>query len=442
MKKNLFMVAAVALMAMVSCNKEEVNNGGVEVTPEPTVIVEFEAGFDIETKTALDAEGTKTVWTLEDRISINGQEFKVSEIKEDGKAIFVNVADLPAAFGAPFTAIYPYGSDGKVPAEQTAVAGNFDPKAVIETATSDNYSLSFKNETSLLKFQVPSDFAETITSVSVSSDNVLAGTDAKTVTITGSFEADEDYYLAVLPGAATNFVVRINGYLSKSAEKVTINRSSIMNMKKLPAPVASGWTIVGAHNSWDVKSGIKLYNDLSGAVAKNVSGGSEFKLVKDEKDWFSTMVPAGKKGSWCKLHKDRVNIKPASGYVDVWVSADGTACGVVDLDAAMPSTYQYYVVLQHNWDWKNRKLHSWIVNPESNLMGNWPGSSPKGTFNYDNNGYSFWEIPTKANGVKIGVIFSNNGVDQTKNNYIDPLDTDKCYWLEYRNGQGNFSVEM
>ena len=108
MKKNLFMVAAVALMAMVSCNKEEVNNGGVEVTPEPTVIVEFEAGFDIETKTALDAEGTKTVWTLEDRISINGQEFKVSEIKEDGKAIFVNVADLPAAFGAPFTAIYPY----------------------------------------------------------------------------------------------------------------------------------------------------------------------------------------------------------------------------------------------------------------------------------------------------------------------------------------------
>ena len=127
MKKNLFMVAAVALMAMVSCNKEEINNGGVETTPEPTVIVEFEAGFEVETKTALNAEGTKTVWTLEDRISINGQEFKVSEIKEDGKAIFVNVADLPADFGAPFTAIYPYGSDGKVPAEQTAVAGNFDP---------------------------------------------------------------------------------------------------------------------------------------------------------------------------------------------------------------------------------------------------------------------------------------------------------------------------
>ena len=447
MKKNLFMVAAVALMALVSCNKEEINNSVVEQPQEePTVIVEFEAGFDVETKTALDAEGKKTVWKSDDRISINGQEFKVSEIKEDGKAIFVNVNNLPSDFAAPFTAIYPYGSDGSVPAEQDAVAGNFDPKAVIEKATSDNYSLSFKNETSLLKFQVPAsaEFSEKISSVSITSTDVLAGSDAKTVTINcaDGFDSDKTYYVAVLPGEKKNFVVRVNGYLSRRADKVNVTRSPIINMKTLPAPVASGWTIVGAHNSWDTKTGIKLYNDITGSVAKNVSGGSEFKLVRDGKDWFSTMVPAGKKGSWCKLHQNRVNMKPAAGTVDVWVNADGTACGIVDKNASMPSTYQYYVVLQHNWDWKNRKLHSWIVNPESNLMGNWPGSSPTGTFNYDNNGYSFWEIPIKANGVKIGVIFSNNGADQTQNNYIDPLNTDKCYWLEYRSGKGNFPVEM
>lgn len=46
--------------------KEEINNGGVEVAPEPELIVEFEAGFDVETKTALD--GKKTVWNLQDRI--------------------------------------------------------------------------------------------------------------------------------------------------------------------------------------------------------------------------------------------------------------------------------------------------------------------------------------------------------------------------------------
>ena len=241
MKKNLFMVAAVALMAMVSCNKEEINNGGVETTPEPTVIVEFEAGFEVETKTALNAEGTKTVWTLEDRISINGQEFKVSEIKEDGKAIFVNVADLPADFGAPFTAIYPYGSDGSVPAEQDAVAGNFDPKAVIETATSENHSLSFKNVTSLLKFQVPAsaDFSEKITSVSITSTDILAGSDAKTVTINcaDGFDSDKTYYVAVLPGEKKNFEVCINGYIAKTAPKVTIARSTIADMKRLPKPV-------------------------------------------------------------------------------------------------------------------------------------------------------------------------------------------------------------
>ena len=444
MKKNLFMVAAVALMALVSCNKEEINNGVVDPQePQtPSVTVEFTASLgEEETKTTLDAENRKTLWVETDEISINGQKFTIKEIQEDGKAIFVNEGTLPEDFAAPFTAIYPFGSDGKVPAAQKAVAGNFDPEAVIEIATSENYTLSFTNVTSLLKFQVPADFAEDITSVSVSSDNVLAGSNAKTVTINGKFESGKHYYIAVLPGEASNFVVRINGYLSRRADKVSIAHSTIMNMGALPAPVASGWTIVGAHNSWNTETGIKLYNDVSGAVAKNVAGGSEFKLVKDG-GWFSTMVPTGKKGSWCKLHKNRVNMKPASGSIDVWINAEGTACGVVDSNSTMPSTYQYYVVLQHNWDWKNRKLHSWIVNPESNLMGNWPGSSPKGTFNYDNNGYSYWEIPTKANGVKIGVIFSNNGSDQTQNNYIDPLNTDKCYWLEYRSGKGNFSVEM
>ena len=231
MKKNLFMVAAVALMAMVSCNKEDINNGGVDVTPEPTVTVEFEAGFAVETKTALDAEGTKTVWTAEDRISINGQEFKVSEIKEDGKAIFVNVADLPADFAAPFTAIYPYGSDGKVPAEQTAVAGNFDPNAVIETATSETHSLSFSNVTSLLKFQV----AAACDAVTLTSDDDLA-TDSKEVTISGDFVAGSTYYVAVLPGEKANFAVSVDGYVVKSASSVNIATSSIVNMKTLPEP--------------------------------------------------------------------------------------------------------------------------------------------------------------------------------------------------------------
>lgn len=475
MKKNLFMVAAVALMALVSCNKEEINNVGEPQEPqtpevvEPSYYIEFTADLGAEEtvtptvqqsaiRTTIDVANKKTLWVEGDAISVNGKKFVVKELIDGGlSARFVNEGELGTDFKAPYTAKYPYKANQtvEIPATQTAVEGGINPAYVPAVAYSDDNSLSFKHAASLLKFQVPAACKE----VKLSSDDALAGTltvtmpntydgtptvsaSGKEVTISGDFKTGKDYYIAVLPGKKNNFVVRIDGYLSKNAASVTVNRSTIANMKTLPAPVASGWTIVGAHNSWNASTGIKLYNDISGAVAKNVTGGSEFKLVKNGSEWFSTMVPAGKKGSWCKLHMNRVNMKPASGSVDVWVNADGTACGVVDKNASMPSTYQYYVVLQHNWSWSNRKLHSWIVNPESNLMGNWPGSSPKGTFNYDNNGYSYWEIPTKANEVRIGVIFSNNGSDQTQNHYIDPLNTDKCYWLEYRSGKGNFPVEM
>ena len=310
MKKNLFMVAAVALMALVSCNKEEINNSVVEQPQEePTVIVEFEAGFDVETKTALDAEGKKTVWKSDDRISINGQEFKVSEIKEDGKAIFVNVNNLPSDFAAPFTAIYPYGSDGSVPAEQDAVAGNFDPKAVIEKATSDNYSLSFKNETSLLKFQVEA----ACDAVTLSSDDDLA-TGSKTVTINGDFKTGETYYVAVLPGEKANFVVRLDGYLSKNAASVKINPSTIVNMKALPAAKKSAWGVIGLNGDWN--NDIAMYNDLDGYyVAKNVEIKStdEFKLRKDG-NW-TTSISGGITAP---------DTKRDGGWVNITISKAGT----------------------------------------------------------------------------------------------------------------------
>lgn len=233
MKKNLFMVAAVALMAIVSCNKEEINNGGFEPQePQtPSVTVEFTASLDTEeTKTTLDAVNKKTLWLDSDEISINNVKFAIKEIQDDGKAIFVNADPLPEDFSAPFNAVYPYGSDG-VPATQTAYAGNFDPKAVIETATSEDYSLKFKNETSLLKFQVPA----ACNSVTLSATEDLAK-DSNTVTISGDFVADTDYYVAVLPGVKTNFEVNLYGKVARSAPSVEISSSSIVNMGKIPTP--------------------------------------------------------------------------------------------------------------------------------------------------------------------------------------------------------------
>lgn len=398
MKKNLFMVAAVALMALVSCNKEEINNNVVEQPQEePTVIVEFEAGFDVETKTALDADGKKTVWKSDDRISINGQEFTVSEIKEDGKAIFVNVSKLPEDFAAPFTAIYPYGSDGSVPANQDAVAGNFDPKAVIEKATSDNYSLSFKNETSLLKFQVEA----ACDAVTLSSDDDLA-TGSKTVTINGDFKTGETYYVAVLPGTKKNFVVRIDGYLSKNAASVTINRSTIVNMKTLPAAEASAWGIVGAVNDWSTDSPLTMYKDLNDCVLiRNFSGGA-FKFVKNN-TWDisrgirSRDASSPAKGTWNLCGTKDISL--SNGAYDVYFNPKDGVFNYVDkgnnVDTYAPSGKAIYLQVKE-WSAADAYFEAWV----------WGSSQADAWYKFamagekDNKHYVIY-VPNDATGMKI-----------------------------------------
>lgn len=266
MKKNLFMVAAVALMALVSCNKEQINNVGEPQEPqtpevvEPSYYVEFTADLGAEetvtptvqqsaTRTTIDVADKKTLWVEGDAISVNGKKFVVKELIDGGKsATFVNAEELPANFEAPYTAKYPYKANQtvEIPATQTAVEGGIDPANVPAVAYSDDNSLSFKHAASIIKFQV----AVACDQVVLSSDDALAGTltvilpekfdgvptfsaATKTVTVNGSFVAGQDYYVAVLPGEKTNFAVKIEGYELKSAAKVNIKRSTVANMGTL-----------------------------------------------------------------------------------------------------------------------------------------------------------------------------------------------------------------
>lgn len=220
MKKILFVVAAVALMAFTACNKEEINTGVETVAGT----VEFVAGFDAETKTTL-SEG-KTLWVEGDEISINGQIFEIKELVNEGEsAVFINKNELPADFAAPYVALYP-ANVTELPAEQTVEAGKVNSAYMLERAESDGYSLSFKNMVSLLKFQVPT----ACESVAISSDGVLAGSDAKIVTLSGEFEIGKYYYAAVLPGTKDNFNVKVDDYVVKSAPSVNIANSSIITM--------------------------------------------------------------------------------------------------------------------------------------------------------------------------------------------------------------------
>ena len=358
MKKNLFMVAAVALVALTACNKEEVAGGNQDVQPvAPTAVVEFTASFS-ETKTALNAEGKKTLWVETDRIDINGQEFKIKELVDGGLAAkFENVNELPANFAAPFTAKYPYGVE-EVPATQTAYAGTFDPAAVLEIATSDNHNLSFTNVTSLLKFQVPA-ACQTVT---ISSDDVLAGSDAKTVTVNGPFAQDETYYAAVLPGTKANFVVRIDGYLSKNAGSVTIDESTIANMKTLPAPKEASVELRGdAPLSWD--NGTKFYEDIDCLVLKNVSltASQGFKILNGS-TWLQGALPTDK---WAVLKENGGNMKLAAGNYDIYISKTSKVISVVSAGSPSPELIKpesgyMYLLPSDNWLEANAHFAAWI----------------------------------------------------------------------------------
>lgn len=244
MKKNLFVVAAAALMALVSCNKEELGNNtnGVVFTAE------FEQ--DATTKTTLGEmgeKGRKAHWVKGDKVKINGVEFSATS---DGPvAEFVTEADFAEA--ATYRAVYPAesykGSGVLIPAAQNGAFAN----ASISVAESNVQTLVFNNLSSILKFQVP----VSCTTVTFESINSIAGQISVSyadgvmtpnytsltnpqkkiiVTVEGGFVAGTDYYVAVKPGSH-KFTVSIDGNISKSSEKaVTLERSKIYDFGVLP----------------------------------------------------------------------------------------------------------------------------------------------------------------------------------------------------------------
>ena len=250
MKKNLFMVAAVALMALVSCNKE--TNSPLQ--PAPVSDIKFEAEFvNEQTKTSIgdaDDNGYRNVtWDIGEVVYINGTLFTATGRKEDGKAIF-ETKNLDFATAEKYDAIYP-ASAGEtlaavtIPAAQDGTFAN----AAIAVAQSENRSLAFMNVASLIKFQVPAAYS----TVTIESTANLAGavsvsfneagvpvigevTNASKKITLENVNAGVDYYVAILPGDH-KFTFNLDGRLSKEATKtLTATRAGILALGVLPKP--------------------------------------------------------------------------------------------------------------------------------------------------------------------------------------------------------------
>ena len=435
MKKILFMVAAVASMVFTACNKEDFI-GGVDA---PAGTVEFVAGFAVNTKTVLDAANKKTLWLETDAIDINGEKFVVKELFDNGaSATFVNENDLSADFAAPFTATYPYGSNG-VPAEQTAFEGNFDQSAVIEVATSDNAILEFKNASSLLKFQV----AVACSEVKVSANENLANS-SKTVTIKGDFVSGKDYYVAVLPGKKTNFAVCLDDYCSKSVASVNIGVSTIADMNTLPEPLRKvyvkndlNWSDLSLYvwGEGDINAGAWPGTKLT--TTENVGGNSYYVYDLKGKAFAPTGIivngKATKSGSTKVLVQTSNITEGLTGNKYYRLSMRENYYKEVDPNDLNTFGFRIYVYIQkgdnhvdpylHIWDTKGITATTW--NNQLKMTQNWTYPETGGKTFY------YYEPPTSAYNSMNFIVTLNNGTKQT-GDIKGPLKNDYyvCAWAD------------
>ncbi len=432
MKKTLFMVAAVALAAAVSCNKEGLGDNGEGQAPSSIV---FTAG--VETKTTLVDNGDKTYdihWVNGDAIVVDGVTFTTED--DGAKAFFYTESAFTA--DNDYYAIYPASAGTSfesitVPAVQTAKAGDFHAAAVVSVAKSATTSLDFKNVTSILKFQVPAP-AETVT---ISSTSAIAGevsvdynngepawtakNTVNEVTVNGPFETGKDYYVAVLPGEKADFEVKLYGKVAKSQASVEVKRSKVMNMGEIPAPELKLYVEddtdysalylymydAAGNNTWPGTK-ITATETVNGVVYKVYTVpadrlGKEYTYIFNNNDNKSQV----EENKTIKFNKDNY-LRLTKKYSEV---VDESNTGKDD-----PITL--YVRNDDNW----AKLNYYVWNSSTN--NSWPGKSvdmTKKTKIEDNN-YYYVELGSHS----WNNIIINNGSNQTSDLTI-PSKTDDIY---------------
>ena len=359
MKKNLFMVAAVALMALVSCNKEEINNGVQEPASDIVFVAEFDQEAD--TKIALGElvdKVRKTTWVAGDEIKINGTVFSA---QADGASTEFKTTTAFDETAKTFRAVYPASSyisttAVDIPASQNGTFAG----ASIAVAESSTTSLTFQNLVTILKFQVPVNCSK----VTFESTASIAGRIAvnynegvitpdyagvtqpnKTINVTGSFVPGTDYYVAVKPGTHT-FTVKIDDEVSKASTKaVTVERSKILNMGVLPEPkpvVAENAILrINNKNGWgDLKVTIKQGTTTIASQKAMINEGNNIFAYSLDPQYVGKEVTYYIEHSWYQTSTKTTTLK-----------ADSEATAIT-----LNTTY----LEPGTWDWTSATFGAWM----------------------------------------------------------------------------------
>ena len=374
MKKNLFMVAAVALFAAVSCNKEL----PIEQVPAGEV-TKFEASVDgADTKVVLDGKVSK--WENGDKITIHngtkGYEFSTTD--EGARAEFTYTGTDFS--GEKFIAVYPsgtYSADveaktvvASIPTYQPSRDGSFSVGAVPSVAYSETQSLAFKNAAALLKFTVKGKNVkglvfygnnnEAVTGnvkVTVNDDNTIKSIEAQETTITENdvtetkfitwakvwantsnwcFVEGTTYYLAVVPQNFTKgFAVQleIDGVglveVKKLETAYELKRNTILDLGELeyvaPPVTELKWGVAGTMTNWADNADLAMTAEGDWFVAKNVT------IEADSKFKFRA------NGNWTNNRGTETTTAVAAD-TETKVVANGQ-----DISAAVPAIYDIYL---------------------------------------------------------------------------------------------------
>ena len=321
--RKIFSFAAAFAVALVtvSCAHEEFDDfkkDGKSVVFTATI-----GGDDADTKAELGTNENgkpQTMWTAGDKITVHngvqGFEF-VSDAQEACASSEFSYTGGGFTADAGVIAIYPSGKWSAdvsaktatvvIPAEQTAVAGSYDPKAAVSVAYSTDDHLRFKNTTALLKFKVANSGIKKVVFEGLGGEilcdtvNVAFTEDGSTIASVVShekakgsrvtlvaetaFDPAQEYYMAVLPQTFEKgfaFYFQVSGsdmlYSAKKYDKsYNLQRNMILNVGELSSTAVgnsvmlTGIKFTHASNPEKIL-GKKLFYDLN-KVAGTKQGG-------------------------------------------------------------------------------------------------------------------------------------------------------------------------
>ena len=256
MRLNNILIAFVAVLAgFSSCMKENM--------PLQDGQVRFSAGFEDSPSTKTVLEGMTPYWNQDDKISVYDGENNMFKNKMSGKSAKATFTGKLAGKGRKYyLAAYPYSPGLSfaflsktvygiyMPEEQMAVAGSYDPSAAPAIAYTEDFNLSFRNVSSLIRFRIISEGVKSVT-IRSNAGEFLAGkfnatwgdsprvtitAGEKKVTIRGNFEKDQTYYIATIPNVLTEGItVTLNEEVVTMVEtyQIDLARNGVVSLGDL-----------------------------------------------------------------------------------------------------------------------------------------------------------------------------------------------------------------